>query len=137
MFAQISQANSEEVLKESKSGMAVCSVPGISYDAFYIVVRFIYTDYVEVTLDLAMEVLATASILEVEKLVTLIEEELIQKHLCVENAAWMLQGADAAQVLSLRNACMSLILREFDSVCKTDSLRLLSRDLILEILKRR
>lgn len=116
--------------------MAALPLP-LPFEAFSLVMRFVYTDYAELSLDMAMDVLGTAQYLDVERMVTLLERELVDHHLCVENAAWILSGADAAQVISLRNTCMSLILREFDSVSKTDSFRMLSRDLILEILQRR
>jgi len=136
LFSYVCESEAQADSQTRVGGMAALPLP-LPFDAFSLVLRFVYTDYADLSLDVAMDVLGTAQYLDVERMVTLLERELVDHHLCVENAAWMLSGADAAQVISLRTACMSLILREFDDVSKTDSFRMLSRDLILEILQRR
>lgn len=99
--------------------------------------QFIYTDSLDLTLDMALKVLVPASYFDLERLVTLLEAELIANHLCVDTAAYILHSADVANVASLRNTVMSFILKEFDSVTKTDGFRILSREIILEVLHRR
>lgn len=122
---------------QGRASLTILPLPTLPFDAFSSVMRFVYTDYADITLDMAMDILGTASYLDVERMVTLLEKELVDCHLSVENAAWILSGADAAQVLSLRSTCMAYVLREFDSVSKTDAFRILSRELILEVLQRR
>lgn len=53
------------------------------------------------------------------------------------NIGWIFQGADRYKATRLREICLSFIVKSFDNVSKTKAFEELSRDLIIEIIKKR
>lgn len=119
-----------------RDGLTEIVFPNVTFQALDTVLRFVYTDEAELSVSAAVDVLAAASRLEVERLVVGLEN-LLEQQLSVDNVSWLLQGADVAGAGTLRNKCMEYVLVHFDQVCKTPAFRDLSREIILEVLQRK
>ena len=121
-------------MKESASTEVRLS--NISYNSMLTVLKYLYTDQVEVTLDNAQELLFAADMFCIERLKKLCEQKILDS-IDVENAASILEASDAHGASNLREASLRFILTNFDRVSKTHSFNEMARaniELVLEIL---
>ena len=112
---------------------------GISYEIWLDIIRYIYTDYCEVTLENSMKLLKAASTFKLEKLKETWERK-ISSSINWENVAQVLMDAHATQADTLKELWINFVVSKFDLVSKTDSfLRMVTSnaELTVEILKRR
>jgi hypothetical protein len=98
--------------------------------------EYIYVDSVNVAADMAIELFAAADLYTLDRLKGLCEI-IVQKNVNVDNAATLLLTADELHCYRLREVCMGFIVRNFDTVTKSDGFQSLSKDLILETLQNR
>jgi len=114
-------------------------INNVSKQVFLAVLEFLYTDEMEIKLEMAMDLFVAADQFGVERLKKMCEKTILLS-ITVESAASILQAADMHNARSLRQRCLDFILRHFDSVSKTNAFEEMGRrnvELLFEILKRR
>lgn len=123
--------------RESES--TVIPVKDIKSDVFQTLLEYLYTDDIEIKLDVAMDLFVAADHFGVERLKKLCEKKILVS-INTENAAEILERANMHHAHGLRQSCMDFILTHFDTVSKTAGFERVGQqniDLIFEILKRR
>jgi len=106
---------------------------------FHTLLEYLYTDDIEIRLDIAMDLFVAADQFGVDRLKALCEKKILIS-INTENAATILQAANLHSAMGLRQSCMDFILNHFDCVSKTPAFEDMSRtnvELVIEILKRR
>ncbi|KAK1947197.1 Leucine-zipper-like transcriptional regulator 1 [Phytophthora citrophthora] len=106
---------------------------------FISLMEYLYTDYLDVAVDVAMELFVTADRYGVERLKRICESKMLGS-LCIENAASIFHAADLHNAIVLRDQCVTFMLHNFDAVTKTDAFEEMGRtnvELVFELLKRR
>ncbi|RLN86543.1 hypothetical protein BBJ28_00001485 [Nothophytophthora sp. Chile5] len=103
---------------------------------FLALLEYIYVDSINVEAEMALELFAAADLYTLDRLKGLCEI-IVQKNICVDNAAALFQSSDDLRSYRLREICLSYMVLNFDMVTKTDGFASLSRDLILEVLQNR
>eukprot|EP00753_Platysulcus_tardus_P014506 PLAT4383.2.p1 GENE.PLAT4383.2~~PLAT4383.2.p1 ORF type:complete len:552 (+),score=129.47 PLAT4383.2:26-1681(+) len=111
-------------------------IPSLSYTVFLVLMDFIYTDYVDIASEHAIELYMAADLYGLDRLKSLCESA-VHRLISVDTAANLLQAAAEVHAVDLRAACMKFIIRNFDDVSKTEGFAGLSRDLILCVLQAR
>merc|ERR1711871_512071 len=121
-------------MKESKE--LEVKIPTIRCPIFMALLQYIYTDVVDVTAEVAIELYVAADLYTLDRLKKLCEV-VLQRGISVDNAALLLHTADGLTAVQLREICLGFIVRHFDACTKTAGFQSLSRDLILEVLSSR
>lgn len=130
---------------------------------FISLMEYLYTDHLDVAVDVAMELFVTADRVRklcncgifktsanllfsmqlkqygVERLKRICESKMLGS-LCIENAASIFHAADLHNATVLRDQCVTFMLHNFDAVTKTDAFEEMGRtnvELVFELLKRR
>jgi len=114
-------------------------IDDIPHNVFVALLEYLYTDDIEIQLDIAMDLCVAADKFGVERLKKLCEKKILIS-ISIDNAASILMAANLHQASSLRTSCLDFILRNFDAVSKTTSFEEMGRsnvELVFEILKRR
>ncbi|KAF3791662.1 ARM REPEAT PROTEIN INTERACTING WITH ABF2 [Nymphaea thermarum] len=88
-------------------------IPNIRWDAFELMMRFIYTGTAEVTLDIAQDLLRAADQYLLEGLKRLCEYAIAQD-ISVENVANIYELAEAFHAISLRHTCILFLLEHHE-----------------------
>ncbi|OAY83690.1 ARM repeat protein interacting with abf2, partial [Ananas comosus] len=91
-------------------------IPNIRWEVFELMMRFIYTGSVEVTTDIAQELLRAADQYLLEGLKRLCEYAIAQD-VNLENISVMYELSEAFNAMSLRHTCILFILEQFDRIC--------------------
>mmetsp|Transcript_69935 Transcript_69935/g.177496 ORF Transcript_69935/g.177496 Transcript_69935/m.177496 type:complete len:522 (+) Transcript_69935:109-1674(+) len=115
------------------------TIPQVSHKAFLALLEYLYTDEVEIPVDIAMELFVASDQFGVERLRRLCEKHILLS-INVDSVATILQAANMHIAHGLRQSCMDFILRNFDAVSKTAAFEEMGRsnvELVFEILKRR
>mmetsp|Transcript_31762 Transcript_31762/g.90585 ORF Transcript_31762/g.90585 Transcript_31762/m.90585 type:complete len:512 (-) Transcript_31762:53-1588(-) len=114
-------------------------IPGVSHRVFLALLEYLYTDEVDINLDIAMDLFVAADQFGVERLKRLCENKILAS-INIDSAALILQAANLHMAHGLRQSCMDFILRNFDVVSKTPAFEDMGRsnvELVFEILKSR
>ncbi|KAK3019607.1 hypothetical protein RJ639_005026 [Escallonia herrerae] len=90
-------------------------IPNIRWDVFEVMMRYIYTGSVDVTLDIAQDLLRAADQYLLEGLKRLCEYAIAQD-ISVENVSLMYELSEAFNAASLTQACVLFILENFDKL---------------------
>ncbi|KAE8722614.1 ARM REPEAT PROTEIN INTERACTING WITH ABF2 [Hibiscus syriacus] len=90
-------------------------IPNIKWEVFELMMRFIYTGSVDVTLDIAQDLLRAADQYLLEGLKRLCEYTIAQDIL-LENVSSMYELSEAFHAISLRHTCIIFILEHFDEL---------------------
>lgn len=115
------------------------TINNVSYRVFLGLLEYLYTDEIEISLDMAMDLFVAADQFGVERLKRLCEKKILVS-INVDTAATILQAAHMHHAVGLRQSCFDFILRNFDAVSKTAAFEEMGRsnvELVFEILKRR
>jgi len=115
------------------------TINNVSYRVFLALLEYLYTDEVEISLEIAMDLFVAADQFGVERLKRLCEKKILIS-INIDSAATILQAANMHIAHGLRQSCMDFILRNFDAVSKTVAFEEMGRsnvELVFEILKRR
>ncbi|KAL6500476.1 hypothetical protein OROHE_025842 [Orobanche hederae] len=91
-------------------------IPNIRWHVFELMMRYIYTGSVDVSLDIAHDLLMAADQYLLDGLKRLCEYA-ISQNISVENVSLMLELSEAYNASSLRDACILFVLEKFDSIC--------------------
>ncbi|CEM13230.1 unnamed protein product [Vitrella brassicaformis CCMP3155] len=125
-------------MREARQSEPV-EIKNVSHRVFLGLLEYLYTDELDISLDMAMDLFVAADQFGVERLKKLCERKILTS-IDIDNAATILQAADLHTAVSLRQSCFDFILRNFDAVSKTQSFEEMGRanvELVFEILKRR
>ncbi|WCJ23718.1 ARM repeat protein interacting with ABF2 [Euphorbia peplus] len=90
-------------------------IPNIRWEVFELMMRFIYTGSVDVSLDIAQDLLRAADQYLLEGLKRLCEYTIAQD-ISLENVASMYELSEAFHAISLRHTCILFILEQFDKL---------------------
>ncbi|XP_022722644.1 ARM REPEAT PROTEIN INTERACTING WITH ABF2-like isoform X1 [Durio zibethinus] len=90
-------------------------IPNIRWEVFELMMRFIYTGSVDVTLDIAQDLLRAADQYLLEGLKRLCEYTIAQD-ISLENVSSMYELSEAFHAISLRHTCILFILEHFDKL---------------------
>ncbi|XP_059632536.1 ARM REPEAT PROTEIN INTERACTING WITH ABF2 [Cornus florida] len=90
-------------------------IPNIRWEVFELMMRFIYTGSVDVTLDVAQDLLRAADQYLLEGLKRLCEYTIAQD-ISLENVSSMYELSEAFHAISLRHTCILYILEQFDNL---------------------
>ncbi|KAL1084110.1 hypothetical protein V6Z11_D09G242900 [Gossypium hirsutum] len=90
-------------------------IPNIKWEVFELMMRFIYTGSVDVTLDIAQDLLRAADQYLLEGLKRLCEYTIAQD-ISLENVSSMYELSEAFHAISLRHTCILFILEHFDKL---------------------
>jgi hypothetical protein len=91
-------------------------IPNIRWDVFELMMRFIYTGSVQVTNEIAQDLLRAADQYLLEGLKRLCEYT-IAKDVNLDNISDMYELSEAFHAVSLRHTCILFILEQFDKIC--------------------
>jgi len=111
----------------------------VRHPIFLALLEYLYTDQVEIALDIAMELFQAADQFGVDRLKRMCESKMLAS-IHVENAATIFHAADQHAAKSLREKCLNFMLANFDAVTRTASFEEMGRtnvELVFEILKAR
>ncbi|CAN0856656.1 ARM REPEAT PROTEIN INTERACTING WITH ABF2 [Linum grandiflorum] len=90
-------------------------IPNIRWEVFELMMRFIYTGSVEITLDVAQDLLSAADQYLLEALKRLCEYTIAQD-ISLDNVASMYELSESFHAISLRHTCILFILEHFDKL---------------------
>ncbi|KAB1214217.1 hypothetical protein CJ030_MR5G023130 [Morella rubra] len=90
-------------------------IPNIRWEVFELMMRFIYTGSVDVSLDIAQDLLRAADQYLLEGLKRLCEYTIAQD-ISLENVSSMYELSEAFHAMSLRHTCILFILEQFDKL---------------------
>ncbi|XP_074275091.1 ARM REPEAT PROTEIN INTERACTING WITH ABF2-like [Silene latifolia] len=90
-------------------------IPNIQWNVFELMMRYIYTGSVNVSLDIAQDLLRAADQYLLEGLKRLCECTIAQD-ISVDNVTLMYELSEAFNALSLRHSCILFILEQFDVI---------------------
>jgi hypothetical protein len=107
-------------------------IPNISWKVFELMMRCIYTGTVEVTPDVAQDLLRAADQYLLEGLKRLCEYAIAQD-LTVENVANVYELAEAYHALSLRHTCVLFILKQHEQMSNITGYPALTQRIVPEI----
>lgn len=127
----------EGQMKESQQ--KTVTINSISHNVFLALLEYLYTDEIEMSLELAMDLFVAADLFGVERLKRLCEKKIFGS-IGVDSAARILVAASKHHATELRQSCLDFILRNFDAISKTAGFEEMGRnnvELMFEILKRR
>ncbi|XP_072975795.1 ARM REPEAT PROTEIN INTERACTING WITH ABF2 isoform X2 [Typha angustifolia] len=91
-------------------------IPNIRWEIFELMMRFIYTGSVDVTTDIAQDLLRAADQYLLEGLKRLCEYSIAQD-VNLDNISSMYELSEAFHAMSLRHTCILFILEQFDKIC--------------------
>ncbi|KAK6913906.1 BTB/POZ domain [Dillenia turbinata] len=107
-------------------------IPNIRWEVFEMMMRFIYTGSVDITLDIAQDLLRAADQYLLEGLKRLCEYTIAQD-ISLETVSSMYELSEAFHALSLRHACILFILQQFDKLSGRPGVSHLIQRIIPEI----
>jgi len=123
----------------SESKQSVVHLEIVRHRIFLVVLEYLYTDDVEIPLELAMELFVAADLFAIPRLQSMCERRLLES-MTVENAATIFHTADVHSAVSLRAKALGYVLSHFESVSRTDAFEDMARsnvELVFEILRSR
>lgn len=123
----------------SESTQSVVHLEIVRHRIFLVVLEYLYTDEVDIPLDIAMELFVAADLFAIPRLQSMCERRLLES-MTVENAATIFHTADVHSAVSLRDKALGYVLSHFEAVSKTDAFEDMARsnvELVFEILRSR
>ncbi|KAM1171814.1 hypothetical protein ACFXTH_022138 [Malus domestica] len=90
-------------------------IPNIRWEVFELMMRFIYTGSVDITIDIAQDLLRAADQYLLEGLKRLCEYTIAQD-ISLDNVSNMYELSEAFHAMSLRHTCILFILEQFDKL---------------------
>ena len=102
------------------------TIEDIKYSTFVLLLEYLYTDEVSITVETAMELFQAADRFGIDRLKTLCEQEMLSA-IDIDTAAHILFTADQHNAENLREKCMDYIVLHFDRVSRTSSFEEMGR----------
>ena len=103
------------------------------------VLEYLYTDQLEVSVDFALELFSAADLFDIPRLQSMCEKAILES-IDIDNAATILLEADLHSAKTLRSKALKYILKHFELVSKSPAFEEMARsnvELVVEILKQR
>ena len=122
-----------------EQNVKVFHIDDIAFPIAIQIIKFLYTDSCDVTIENVMSLFKAADIYGIKKLKNICEQTLIS-NIHGDNVASILAEADRHYTDRLRDVSLKYILQNFDNVSKTEGFENLVRqnpDLVIEILRLR
>uniref|UniRef100_A0A9I9CPG8 BTB domain-containing protein n=1 Tax=Cucumis melo TaxID=3656 RepID=A0A9I9CPG8_CUCME len=107
-------------------------IPNIRWEVFELMMRFVYTGSVDVSLDIAQDLLRAADQYLLEGLKRLCEYTIAQD-ISLENVSSMYELSEAFNAISLRHTCILFILEQFEKLSVMPGHSLLIQRILPEI----
>jgi len=122
-----------------ESTSTVITLHEIRHSVFMIILEYLYTDDVYISVDMALDVLAAADQFCICRLKAMCENKLLES-ICCENAAFILLQADQHDASVLKSKALKYIVAHFETISKTEGFEEMARtnvELVFEILRNR
>ena len=103
------------------------------------VLQYLYTDQLEIGVDVAMDLFAAADLFDIPRLTQMCEKTILET-INIENAASIFLAADCHSATILRAKSLKYILKHFEVVSKSDGFEEMARsnvELVFELLRLR
>lgn len=114
-------------------------IADVKHSIFLALLEYLYTDCLEIQLDVAMDLFQAADRFGIDRLKRMCESKMLAS-ISIDNAAAIFHAADQYNASSLRGKCLTFILTNFDAVTRTQAFEEMGRtnvDLVFEILRAR
>lgn len=111
-------------------------IPNVSRMVFLRLMEYIYTDSVVIDPDFAVELYILADMYGLHRLKSLCVT-VAKRNLTIQNATMILQQASDENCQQLKSIAMDFVIENFERISKSDCIRALSHEVLLEILSRR
>lgn len=121
-------------MRESVEG--VIPIPNVRRSVFLLLLEYIYCDSVKVPVEEAIELYIAADLYDMERLRDICCN-VVRRHLSAENAGPLLQSASENHCQVLKDHIMKYVVDNFDTFSRTDGIKHVSHQLLLEIISRR
>ena len=121
-------------MRESVEGEIV--IPNASRNVFILLMEYIYTDSVVVDVKFAVDLYMLADLYRLDRLANICVT-VVKRNLSTQNATTILQHAADEGCQVLKDIAMEFVIRNFERISKTDDIRVVSHELLLEILSNR
>ena len=121
-------------IRESAEG--AISIPGISKAVSILLMEYIYTDSVMIEVHFAVDLYILADLYGLGILGTICVT-VVERNFNTENATAILQHAEAEKCHFIKDIAMECFIKKFERISKTDGIRHVSHELLLEILSKR
>jgi RCC1 and BTB domain-containing protein len=111
-------------------------IPNISKQVFLLLLEYLYTDSVKIDVEYAVELYIASDLYNLEQL----RERccmVVRRNLNFENAGPLLQMASDACCYELKQECMKYVVENFDVVSKSEGIKQVTHQILLEILSQR
>ena len=121
-------------MRESVEGEI--TIPNASKAVFLLLMEYIYTDSVMVEIEYAVDLYILADMYGLERLGNICVT-VVRRNLSTLNATPVLQHAADESCSVLKNIAMEFVIANFERISKTDGIRVVSHEVLLEILSNR
>jgi RCC1 and BTB domain-containing protein len=111
-------------------------IPNVTKPVFLLLMEFLYTETVTIEIEYAVELYILSDLYQLERLKNICIT-VIKRKMSLDNAASILQIAADEGCQIVKDICMEFIVTNFETFSKSESIRLLSHSLLLEILENR
>jgi len=124
-----------------RSGMRECvereiTIPNVSKAVFLLLLEYIYTDSVMIDVEHAVDLYILADLYGLDRLGTICVT-VVKRNMSTKNVTSLLQHASDLGCHVLRDITMEFVITNFERISKTDGIRAVSHELLLEILSNR
>lgn len=114
----------------------VITIPNMSRVVFLLLLEYIYTDTVKIDVEHAIELYIAADLYNLDRLRDMCCT-VVRRHLNAENSGPLLQAAAEAHCQVLKELIMAYVVENFDIVSKTEGIKQVAHNILLEILSQR
>lgn len=121
-------------MRESVEGEI--AIPSVSKTVFLLLMEYLYTDSVMVEVQYAVDLYILADLYGLERLGNICVT-VVKRNLNTENATSILQQAADEECYVIKDISMDFVVTNFERVSKTEGIRSVSHELLLEILSNR
>lgn len=111
-------------------------IPNVSKTVFLLLMEYIYTDSVAIDVEHAVDLYILADLYGLERLRSICVT-VVKRNLSTANAPRILQQAADEDCVILKDISMDFVIANFEKISKTDGIRVVSHELLLEILSNR
>lgn len=112
------------------------TIPNVTKPVFLLLMEYIYTDSVMIDMEYAVDLYVLADMYGLERLSNICVT-VVKRNLSTFNATGILQHATDENCVVLKDLAMEFVISNFERISKTDGIRLVSHEVLLDILSNR
>jgi RCC1 and BTB domain-containing protein len=112
------------------------TIPNVTKPVFLLLMEYIYTDSVMIDMEYAVDLYVLADMYGLERLSNICVT-VVKRNLSTFNATGILQHATDEDCIVLKDLAMEFVISNFERISKTDGIRLVSHEVLLDILSNR